>query len=167
MATCRAIGKVGSVTIDALILFNNGIQLDTHAGTTESRRILEEMLEWSQKLGLSYTPGVTKRWAYVSALTFFSDVSILSTPPLDKLAERTSRALSEILGEGIVYQPAGQMVGHDPLVMKYGRASLTIQRRLDVPFADNKYFSEAPLPTDVHLNLLERFEADVKADFGR
>jgi hypothetical protein len=61
-----AIGKAGSITIDALILFNNGIQLDTHAGTTESRGILDEMLEWAQNLGLSYTTGVIKKWAYVS-----------------------------------------------------------------------------------------------------
>lgn len=158
------IGKLGPVYVDALILFNNGIQVDTQSGTAESKRILEETLLWAKEtFGLSYAPGFIKRWAYVSNLTFFSEVSVLSTPPLDRLAESASRALSEVLGEPIVYEPITQTVGHDPLVIKHGRAPLTIQRRVDVPFADNKYFSEAPLPTDVHIALLEQFEVDVKA----
>ena len=159
-------GKAGATTIDVLLLFNNGIQVDTHAGTTESRRITEETLEWARdKFGLSYMPSVVKRWAYVSNLTFSSDVAILSTPPLSNLAERTSHALSEIAGDPIVYEPTVQTVGHDPLVLKYGRAPLTIQRRLDVPFKEGKYFSEAPLPTEVHIDLLTKFEAEVKTSF--
>jgi hypothetical protein len=39
-------------------------------------------------------------------------------------------------------------------------AAFTIQRRGQTPFEENKYFSEAPLPTDIHINLLEQFEAD-------
>jgi hypothetical protein len=159
-------GKIGPTTVDVMILFNNGIQIDTHAGTTESKRILEETLEWGkQRLGLSYSPDIIKRWAYVSNLTFYSDVPILSTPPLSNLAQRTSSALSEIAGDSIVYEPINQTVGHNTLALKYGRAGFTIQRRLDIPFKDNKYFSEAPLPTEIHQDLLAKFEAEVKASF--
>lgn len=162
------VGKLGDVTVDALILFNNGIQLDTHAGTKESKAIIEDTLEWAKdRLGFTYAPGAIKQWAYVSSLTFLTAVPILSTPPLDNLAQGTSRALSEIMGEPIVYQTYNQTVAHDPLSIKYGRASFYIQRRLDVPFGDNKYFSEAPLPTEVHWDLLTRFEADVMATFQR
>jgi hypothetical protein len=161
-------GKYGPSVITALILFNNGIQLDTPIGTDVSKKVLEELLEWAkEKFGLLYTPMLIKRWAFVSNLTFFSDVAILSTPPLDNLADRTNHALSEILGEPITYTPTIQTIGHDPLRMKYARAPLTIQRRLDVPYTENKYFSEAPLPTDVHIGLLEQFEAEVKASFGK
>jgi hypothetical protein len=162
------VGKYGPTTINRLILFNNGIQLDTQAGTKESKRMLEELLEWAkEKFSLRYTPSVIKRWAYVSNVTFNSDIAILSTPPLDNLAARTNRAFSEISGEAFVYTPTVQTIGHDPLAMKYGRASFTIQRRLDVPYVEGKYFSEAPLPTDVHIGLLEQFEAEVKGAFGK
>jgi hypothetical protein len=42
-------------------------------------------------------------------------------------------------------------------------APFTIQRRAETAFAENKYFSEAPLPTNEHVALLETFEADVIA----
>jgi hypothetical protein len=164
-----ASGKLGKITVDNMKLFNNGIQLDTHSGTNESKRILEDTLEWlSDKHGFSFPkPNFQIRWAYVNNLTFFTDVPILSTPPLDNLSERVTRAMADVVGNPIAYTPTVQTIGHDPLVLKFGRAAFSIQRRLEVvPFADNKYFSESPLPTDVHIDLLEQFEADVIATFG-
>jgi hypothetical protein len=156
-------GRLGKIAVDNVTLFNNGIQVDTHSGTNDSKKILLDTLEWaSTKFGFSYKPELIRRWAYLSGLTFETQVQILSTPALDNLATRTSRALSEVAGEPMVYMATSQTVGHDPLVKKYGRASFSIQRRIDVPFSDNKYFSEAPLPSDVHISLLEQFEADVR-----
>ena len=153
-------GKSGEIVVDNFTIFRDGMQVDTHSNTSDSRQILEQTLVWAKEdLQISSVPPLN-RWAYLSGVTFFSNGRLLSTPPLDKLAERTSGALSEILGESIVYQPMTQTVGHDPLTRKHGRAAFTIQRRLEVPFADNKYFSEAPLPTDLHLELLEQFERD-------
>jgi hypothetical protein len=42
-------------------------------------------------------------------------------------------------------------------------APLTIQRRNDYAFSDNTYFSEAPLPTALHVILLEQYEKDIIA----
>jgi len=44
-------------------------------------------------------------------------------------------------------------------------AGFTIQRRVDTPFGENKYFSEAPLPTEIHLDLLQQFESDAERVF--
>lgn len=161
-------GKLGNTVIDSLVLFNNGIQLDTHTNTEESKRIIEETLEWANtQFGMSYRPEIIKRWAYVSNLTFYSNVALLSTPPLDRLAQQVGRAVSDVAGETIVYEPSAQTIAHDPLAIKYGRAAFLIQRRLDVPFRDGKYFSEAPLSTDTHFGLLRQYEADVSQALGR
>ena len=125
---------------------------------------MEEMLAWgADKLGLNYKPGMINRFAYVSDLSFYSDVPILGVShAVTRLADKTSKALSEIWQEPIRYDPINVMVGHDPLSRKYGIAPFSISRRAEARFAENKYFSEAPLPTDMHLAMLEEFEADLK-----
>jgi len=58
-------------------------------------------------------------------------------------------------------EPAYFRISHDPTARKYGIASLSIEHRVNSLFAENKYFSEAPLPTDLHIKFLEEFEVDV------
>jgi hypothetical protein len=40
-------------------------------------------------------------------------------------------------------------------------ATFSIQRLPGEPFEANKYFSQAPLPTEAHIALIEQFESDV------
>jgi hypothetical protein len=66
-----------------------------------------------------------------------------------------------MFGEDIKYQLTFISVDHDPLTRKHPIGRFSIQRRDNVPFSEDKYFSDAPLPTDIHLKLLERLEADL------
>jgi len=160
-------GRSGKSTIDKLSIWDGGILLETRNSTSESQRLLTEIIEWaSSKFGFEFRPEIIK-WAYVNSLTFYSDAPILFTAPLDKLAAKTSDELSKLLKEPIRYEPMAFLVGHDPLVRKYGRATFTLLRRTDAPFSDGKYFSEAPLPTDVHIRILEEYERDVMAAYGK
>ncbi len=156
-------GKADATVIQKLAIWNTILVIETRSSTADSKRILEEMLLWgADKFGLNYEPGMIKRFAYVSDLTFYSDAPILgANPPLAKLADRTGEALSEIWQEPVRYQPMILTVGHDPRARKYEIAPFTIQRRAEARLSENKYFSEAPLPTDVHLRLLEEYERDV------
>ncbi len=97
-------------------------------------------------------------------LRFYTDFPLLRSlsSPLDKLAQKTGDQVSEIFGEAIVYHPMNFIVGHDPRVRKHGIAGFTIQQRVNTKFDENKYFSEAPLPTAVHLKFLAELEEDVK-----
>jgi hypothetical protein len=49
-----------------------------------------------------------------------------------------------------------------PLSRKYGIASFSMSYGGESKFSENTYFSEAPLPTDRHMALLEEFEAGMK-----
>jgi len=158
-----ASGKWGDVAIDSLSIYNGAIYVDTFSSTSDSRAILLEMLEWGRDtFGLSYKQGVLKRWAYISQITFYTDFPLLASfsSPLSRLAEKTSKVTEKLHG-GLKYEPSQFRIGHDPTVRKHGIASLYVEHRVNSPFAENKYFSESPLPTDLHIKFLEEFELDV------
>jgi hypothetical protein len=157
-------GKIGDKVIQKLVIWNTVLVVETRSNTNDSKKLLEDMLLWGvEKFGLNYRPGMIKRFAYVSDLTFYSDVPLLSvSPALKTLAEKSSKALSEIWQEPVRYEPINLVIGHDPMARKYGIAPFSITRRAEARFSENKYFSEAPLPTDMHLSLLEEFESSIK-----
>lgn len=158
-------GRTGDLVIQKFVIWNSLLVLETRSNTTDSKRILEEMLLWgAEKFGLSYQSGETiKRWAYVSDLSFYSEVPLLNvSPALTSVAEKCSKALTDIWQEPVQYETLNLIVGHDPTARKYGIAPFSITRRAEAAFSENKYFSEAPLPTDVHLKLLQEFEVEVK-----
>jgi hypothetical protein len=157
-------GKWGNNVIQKLTIWNTLLVVETRTNTTDSKTILEEMLLWgAERFGLNYKPGMLKRFAYVSDLTFQSEVPVLSTNvTLATLAQKTSAALTEIWQEPIQYEPLTFSIGHDPLARKYGIAPFSISRRAEARFSENRYFSEAPLPTDMHWELLEEFEAGIR-----
>lgn len=157
-------GKWGEVTVDKLTLYQDGILIDTHSSTADSERILHEALSWAaSEFGVTYRPEMIKRKAYVSGLTFYSEAPILAAlnPTLSALSDRISRAVSEIFRNDFRYEPTGITAHYDLSLKQIPVAAFTIQRRLQTPFSENKYFSEAPLPTDVHLELLKEFEANL------
>ncbi len=158
-------GRWGNVTIETMKIFNNGLMLDTRVSTSESERVLTEALGWAASaFGLTYDPKMIYRRGYVSQLTFRTEVPILGAndSPVSKLAQRANEAIGKITGDKTPWQPIILTLQSDQVPRKPTTAPLTIQRRNDLTFADNKYYSEAPFPTDVHIALLEQFEADVK-----
>jgi len=159
-------GKIGNKVIQKFTIFNTVLVLETRSHTNDSKQILEEMLVWGvAKFGLNYNPGGIKRFAYVSDVTFYSDVPLLGAacPPLADLAAKTSAEVTQMWDEPILYSPANLAIAHDPLTRKNGIAAFTITHRAEHKFSENKYFSESPLPTDKHIKFLEEFEAGIKA----
>jgi hypothetical protein len=158
-------GKWGDITVDKLTLFQDGILVETCSSTTDSERILHEALSWAaSNFGVTYRPEMIKRKAYVSDLTFYSETPFLTilNPALSVLANRVGRALSEIRNDDFKYEPSGFTAHYDQSLKQIPIAPFTVQRRLQTPFSENKYFSEAPLPTDIHWELLKEFEEALK-----
>jgi hypothetical protein len=157
-------GKWDKTTIDKLMIFGGGLSLDTRSSTDESEKLLHEFLRWAaSSYGLQYRPEIIKRRGYVSQLVFKTDGPMLTLlgEPVAKLSNRVTASLEDAIGEKIHYEPTGLWIGFDQLTRKMAPAAFTVQRRTDGPFNENKYFSEAPLPTEVHLKLLQEFETDL------
>ena len=158
-------GKAGDISGLRFQVFTNLIVAESGSSTDESERILEEVFLWmAKKFGLNYAPGMIKRKAYVSQLTFHSEVALNALhPALAKLSDRVTNLIPKFIGQSLKYETTTFSLSYDLLTSKLAIAPFTIERRTDTPFSENKYFSTAPLPTDKHITLLKEFEADLLA----
>jgi hypothetical protein len=157
-------GSTGEFPIKKLVIWDTLLTVETEINTDVSRRIIEEILGWTAKeLDVKYQPGAIKRFGYISDVTFFSDAQILEVnSSVINLAAKCSEELSRIWMEPVKYEPFTVRVGHDPTSRKYPIAPFLIEHRAETRFSENKYFSEAPLPTDLHWKLLEEFELNMQ-----
>jgi hypothetical protein len=154
-------GKFEDTSIEQLIIYTYGLLVDTRVSTQESRRVLEEAMEWASKaLGLKYSE--IRRWQYASQVTFYSEIDLTSVhPAMQRLADSVSRNVAEITAERLKYELTAFAIDYDSLTRKHPMGRFSIQRRENTPFSEHKYFSDAPLPTEVHLMLVQQFEDDV------
>jgi hypothetical protein len=158
------LGRNKSVVIERIAIFYGLVLLETKATTEVSKETLLEIFRTLfSKMNISFSEELIKRWAFISFLTFYTDFPLLAqySDPLKSLAEKTTNAVSRIFDEDLKYEPLEIKIGHEPTLRKNDIASFTIQHRLGARFSENKYYSEAPLPTDLHLQLLQEFERDV------
>jgi hypothetical protein len=157
-------GRWGDVTVEKLTIYRNGLLLDTRISTAESRRVLLEGLDWAAStFGLVYDQKMIRRWGYLSNITFHSESQFLlrGSSPVQRLNEGIYNAVSEASGDKTPWEPIVLTFHSESIPRKPVTAAFTIQRRAETSFSENKYYSEAPLQTDVHIKLLESFEADV------
>jgi len=157
-------GKAGGLLVDSLIIYSGAILIDTLASTNDSKKMVLDLLEWGRaELGISYEERMIRRWGHISHLVFTSDIPLLDqfSSPLQKLAAKTS-AVTEETFEGLKYMPSHLSIGHDPAVRKHSIASFSIAHRVNTPYSENIFFSEAPLPTHLHIQFLREFEQDVR-----
>jgi hypothetical protein len=141
-----------------------GIVVDTRSSTQDSEELFDQCLTWAaSRFGLRYQKEIVKRRGYVSQVVFKSDAPILSaiSEPLAKLANSITHAVEALSGEKISFEPTGVWIHTDTTIKRLYPSLFSIQRRAETPFSENKYFSDAPLPTDTHLQMLKMFETDV------
>jgi hypothetical protein len=156
-------GRLGNVVIEQFVLYSYGIMVDTRISTQESKRVLVEAFEWgSKELGLAYKPDTVKRWQYASQVTFRSSAPMAgASSAIGNLVTGIAKGVAEVMGEDLKYDLSILSIDYDQLTRKHPLGRFSIQRRDNTPFSENKYFSDAPLPTDIHIRLLEQFEKDL------
>ena len=156
-------GYTENTTIEQFVIYRYGLVVDTRESTDKSKKIMEDTLSWAkEELGLTYASGMIKRWQYESHIVFHSNMALTAMQPaLRKVADAASKFIAETLGEELDYEAVTLAFSFDSLRRKHSLPNFTIQRRENTPFSDSRYFSSAPLPTDLHIKLLEEFESEV------
>ncbi len=158
-------GESGGTVIDKISIFPGGIALDTRKGTDTSGKLLGELLEWAvAEFELQFRPEFMRRKVYVGTLLVQTDVPLIEVNPvLRRIAEIVTKQVQGDTERVLVYTPTSLGIGYDKQTTAFAPSAFTVDRREGIPFSDNVYFSNAPLPTQLHLELLGEIESAVKA----
>lgn len=153
-------GKFADGTVDQLQIYTHGLILDTRLSTDVSEKLLYDTLVWARsELGLHFDERLIKRKGYGSQLTFESEMRMSKlNPVVGNIAETISSKLSTMMGQAVTYEPTALLFNLDQSMTKLMPGAFSIERRAEIPFSDKKYFSNAPLGTQDHIELLKAFE---------
>jgi adenylosuccinate lyase len=100
-----------------------------------------------------------KRKVVASQLTVYLDVQLdFVNPILGEIAKVASTSASRQTDIPLTYRTSGITLSPNTLTSKFTPTIFSIERRLDTPDSQNKYFSTAPLHTSEHLDVLRKFE---------
>jgi hypothetical protein len=154
-------GKLNEIGIAKLQIYGGGFVVDTLTSTDDSEKVLDDLLNWAKETyGFKYEPGMIFRKGYISQVVFRSERPLTAlNPKLAAFGERLTKSVAKTFKDTFVYEPIHIEFGFDTTNLKSNAGNFVVARRVETPFAENKYFSSAPLPTIEHLQLLEEFEA--------
>lgn len=145
----------GTVIIVNLTIWKDGVAADTFSSTSDSDEFLETVSRDLPQLGFTFDPGMINTKLYLSQLQVRCDRPISALNP--KLSDLAAKITSAVGGEttfgfsGIEFWP------DQTKLLK--PAAFSFQRRIGDPFSANRYWSQAALSTNKHLELLEELEA--------
>jgi hypothetical protein len=153
----------GGTTVDQIVIYSNGIVLDTRLSTDDSKALLLETLNWANRdLSLTYRDGMIKQTHFLSQLTFCSKAPLQNLHPgLNRVSEKVTDIASRRAATEYKYEVTGITINFDQLTAVRKPFAFTLERRENTPFSENKYFSAAPLETKDHIGLIEGLEADL------
>ncbi len=142
-----------------LNIYNDGMVADTTSSTDETTEFLNDLAKW---LNDTYGLAVSKerRVIYLSQINFQSEVSLTN---LNRRLEAFAENLENLAKSAGRHYEVGSIQFWTEDVGKPGSlAPVTIERKLSVPFSANHYYSQAPLQTTAHIDLLNEFEVILK-----
>ena len=150
-------GRLGDIRIDKLGLYNNGLLVETHSSTTDSKIVIEDFITHVHQALDSEV--AVHRWMTVSNIIFTSELDLTKLHgALSLVAEQVSRSVSQDFGRDVRFQPSAFNIGYDPSETDLRPPNFSIERRIDTPYSATTYFSGAPVGTATHIELLERLE---------
>jgi hypothetical protein len=154
-------GRLGDIRIARIIIYMNGIAIDTRSSTDDSETVLKDIIAFAHEtFGAIIGPG---RQTFASQLTFRSDMQLAAlNPVLPKIADVLTQRTSADMKHPFIFEPTGVLFNVDTAQAKTPPPMFSIERRVDIPFDENTYFSQAPLPTTEHIEILKAFEATLR-----
>ena len=146
----------GHPIIINLTIHNDGLVADTISSTLNSEKFLEDLyIRFSEVLKMPSLQSLLRKKLYLSELYVTIDKELdLINPKLKLISEYLSNTVEQ---RDWAFRFGGVSFCVDP-IKKFVPTPFRFERAIEVPFKENRYYSIAPLPTEKHLELLDKLE---------
>lgn len=143
----------------SLSVHDDGLVADTTSSTEDSDLFLEDILSWlSDEFKYASHTELSIKKIYLSEIYFsLNKVPNLFSRLSESFAKKASSHIeNENLGE---FGFLGISLGTDPSKSK-NSLTVRVEREVNAPFSENRFFSSAPIQTSEHIKLLEGLELE-------
>jgi len=141
-----------------LEIYNDGIVAYSNSSTRDSEAFAEDLLSFTAKeFSLPYDPEIIKAKMQTSELIVRLDSPLNNLNP--KLLNFAAKVTS-LCGYSDVpqFEVSGIGFGNDPVRSRLKLAGFMVERQNNTEYAQNRFYSKAPVHTDQHEELLMDFE---------
>jgi hypothetical protein len=131
--------------------------------TDHATAFIQDLREFALESGFSFPdPSKIKR-GFVSVLVVESDALLLSiNPKLLPLIQYIQSKIVTLDGKPREFDFTRIAFASEDLSKPLAPVSFLFERRLELPFSSNRYYTEAPLQTQEHFELLDMLEGILK-----
>jgi hypothetical protein len=141
-----------------LTLYNDGLIANSSSSTEDTDKFLDNVVTSAvAEFSLTFDPSMVRRKLYLSELNVRLDNPLVNLNP--KLAHFAEN-LSSVCKDAIVqpFEVGGLALWTDVTNSVYKTPPFLIERKLNAPFRENRFYSKAPLRTDEHITILKELE---------
>jgi hypothetical protein len=152
------VNSKGIPVVTAFTIYNDGFAAETLSSTDDSSEFLAAVSEWIKKdFGLVVPQSVRK--AYVGQIDFESDVPLIALDPrLSGFIKSIEREYNPADGKSLEFEFSGISFWTEDVNQPLAPAMFKVERKIGAPFSSNHYFSQTPLETQKHIELLCELE---------
>jgi hypothetical protein len=145
------------IAINSLTIYDDGIVIDSASSTEDSDKFAADLLDSAtQEFALAYDADTVRKRLYLSELIVRSDINLESLNPiLPAFAGQISRP--SLGPTGTLFTLGGLSFWSD--TDSSGKQKvIRFERQVGRSLSENRYFSDAPMETTIHFEMLEEFE---------
>ena len=153
-ASGKFVRQDGQAIEITLKIYIDGFVAETRSSTDDSAAFLDDFISWLPRgIDLPLVSVPINQKLYLSEVYVALERSpIFLSPAMQKFAESLTKTYG---GEKIRTIDIGALNFWTDPASGLPMLPFRLEREADRPFAENRYFAQAPLPTDEHLRLLQ------------
>jgi hypothetical protein len=156
------INPKGTPVLIAVSIYSDGLVADTASSSDDSTEFLVQLTGWmTNEYGLTLPSGIIK--LYVSNMDVETDAPLTNLNP--RMAEVLEVIDAQYRASHEIYRKfdfSGISVWTEDIGKPGAPVPFKFERKIQTPFSANHYFSQAPLKTKDHSELLDKLEEILK-----